>query len=477
VALIRAWEAWFFGPVRLARPALLLRAVLLVLAFDGLLELVGHGARYGVGGFNVAHFRWLDAIQPVPTPALYVGVVTGAAAGALAAALTPGSIPRALLAAVAGLYTWGWAMSMIDSYQHHYFLSLLLVAFVFFPSQRPLDDAGERGCAWGWVLVCAIVAIVYAYTGRVKLEPAWLEGDVLRRVAEGAGIGSGEGPDGTGGPGGWVKHELARMSADARASGGTEAVDLLWRRLGRSVFPVQFLLALAYLVAPLRDRPLPRAARVVVVAVTAIAFPTAVGFHWAADAVLELRIGWFGAYMVALALVAFAPGPWLTQLVEGGRGIVARAAAWSRETVPENGRVLGAGLLGAVGSMGWFVGLGSVDLPGVPWVGVVAGVLAAGVVAGALFRGRTADAGRAGLVAVGVALLVTASLTLGPARYDYWRYAGGDAYRRRDWASAVPAYEKALRYAPASVRGTDAHARRARKLERARRALAADAGR
>ena len=31
------------------------------------------------------------------------------------------------------LYTFSWSMSMLDSYQHHYFVSLVLLCLAFFP--------------------------------------------------------------------------------------------------------------------------------------------------------------------------------------------------------------------------------------------------------------------------------------------------------------------------------------------------------
>src|SRR5690606_28156004 len=63
-------------PVAAVRPYLILKCTLLVVAFDVWLTRISHGGRYGAGGFNVAHFAWLDAIQPEVSPALYVGVCT-----------------------------------------------------------------------------------------------------------------------------------------------------------------------------------------------------------------------------------------------------------------------------------------------------------------------------------------------------------------------------------------------------------------
>jgi hypothetical protein len=498
-----AWERWFFAPVRLARPVLLLRGTLFVLGLDCVVDLAEHGARYGIAGFNVAHFPWIDAIQPTPTPTVYVGVILTVGVACLGAALTPGRIPRSLLAAIAALYNWSWLMSMIDSYQHHYFLGLLLVAFVFFP-QRTLGDHGAFGVAWGWVLACLLVAVVYAYTGRVKLEPGWLSGDVLRRVAARAGVEDGRArPDDDGSALGMAAQDaLARMEARTRAQGGEAAVDRLWARLGSSVFPVQFLLAVAYVVAPLRDRRLPRWGRRVLLTLSGLALASAVAFHWAADAILELSIGWFGAYMIAMALVAFLPGPWLEAVVQAGRrgasAVGARLAplvglgrvglGGSRGGTPADGTpaprtaddpakphpegtagVAAAGVALLLGSLALLLGLGSVDLPGAPQAGIVSGAVVGLVGAYRLARGGVGAAAQGGLIASLAAVIAVAALLLGETRYDYWRFAGGDAFRRESWQEAATAYEKALRYAPADERGTDAWEFRARRLERARK--------
>jgi len=125
------WECYWFGPVAAIRPYLLMKAVLLLLAFDMWLLRISKGARYGVSEFNVAHFPWLDAIQPVPTPELYVGLVLSV--GILALVFTFAGAVRWALVLLALSYTYTWAMGMIDLFQHHYFLSLVLFAFLFFP--------------------------------------------------------------------------------------------------------------------------------------------------------------------------------------------------------------------------------------------------------------------------------------------------------------------------------------------------------
>src|SRR5215510_6447328 len=104
--------------------------------------MIGHAGRYGVDGFNVAHFGWLDALMPTPTAALYVGVLLGTGLLALAAALSGPRRPA--LAALFLLYTFSWSMSMLDSYQHHYFVSSVLLCLVFFPQLRASDVHAPR---------------------------------------------------------------------------------------------------------------------------------------------------------------------------------------------------------------------------------------------------------------------------------------------------------------------------------------------
>ncbi len=139
------FDRYFFGEVAAVRPYLLVKGLLLLLAVDTWVLRTEHGGRYGVGGFNVAHFAWLDAIQPVPTTAFYVGFVLFC--GLLAFVLGTVRTSRAGLAVLTVLYTYSWAMSMLDSYQHHYFISLVLVCMVFFPEVSGSDLFGRPDVA------------------------------------------------------------------------------------------------------------------------------------------------------------------------------------------------------------------------------------------------------------------------------------------------------------------------------------------
>ena len=161
---MRPLERYWFGDVALARPYLLVRLVLALLAFDTWLNLIPEGAKYGVGAFNVAHFELFGGF--VPSSGFYLGVLTFTGVLALSQALYRPH-PIAMVAIAFG-YTLGWSCSLLDSAPHHYLLSLYLWSFSFFPmlSARAAfsrSNEAPRGSAWAYVLFCVTTAIVYFY--------------------------------------------------------------------------------------------------------------------------------------------------------------------------------------------------------------------------------------------------------------------------------------------------------------------------
>jgi hypothetical protein len=138
------WEQHWLDPIAAVRARLLCRGVVLLLAFDAWLLRVPQGSHYGIDGVSVAHWAWLDALQPRPWPGLYVALMLVSGIAALISALAP---PRRwVIGLLACLWTYGWAMSLLDAMQHHYFLSLALLAFVCFPI--PTKASSERALGW-----------------------------------------------------------------------------------------------------------------------------------------------------------------------------------------------------------------------------------------------------------------------------------------------------------------------------------------
>lgn len=337
-ALERLARRTLFIPVAAVRPYLVLKATLLLLAFDVWLTRASYGYRYGMGGFNVAHFAWLDAIQPDVSPAIYVAVVTLTGLLGVVLALAPRA-PRWLIGITFLLHTWSWAMSMLDSYQHHYLLSIVLLALAFFPrltaeeallapsatapepappkkrgkrdakkptapakpsarADRPLLAAVPTVPAWAYVALSASIAIVYAYTAYAKTADEWLTGAALQRVL---GLG----------PGGVVRANGVDRIAAFRELAGALGLrgETFWWFMGHSVVLVQMICAAGYLLAPFRDvaRSLPL--RIFF----GVALATALSFHFGAE-YMELKIGWFSGYMILYAAVFFLPGRWLAVL-------------------------------------------------------------------------------------------------------------------------------------------------------------------
>lgn len=334
-----------FVPVAAVRTYLLLKCTLLILAFDVWLTHVPHGGRYGAGGFNVAHFTWLDAMQPSVSPGLYVGVsvLTGLLCFALALAPRP---PRWLLGLAFALYTWGWAMSMLDSYQHHYLLSLVLLALIFFPrlsaeqalllpepkKSAPEPKKGKRkkakpalaaqvpalrltgrapsAHAWGYVLLTWSIAIVYTYAAFSKTSADWLDGTAMQRVLR-LPAGGEVAPDG------WDPVGPVRALASMVGLEG----ESFWWLMGHSVVIVQLVCAAAYVLAPFRDTARSKALD----AFMWIALFTAVSFHLGAEH-MQLKIGWFSWYMIAFALFTLLPARALATLTRAALPLARRAA-------------------------------------------------------------------------------------------------------------------------------------------------------
>ncbi len=498
-----------FVPVAAVRPYLVLKGTLLLLAFDMWLTRIEHGGRYGAGSFNVAHFAWLDAVQPEVTAGLYVGVsiVTGLLCFALV--LVPAA-PRWLLALTFVLHTWSWAMSMLDSYQHHYLLSLVLLALVFFPrpsaedallapAPPPTDEkkADKRSkkksaeptkqaapllarapltSAWAYVALSVAIAVVYAYTAYSKTDPEWLSGAAFRRVL-------GLPLDGV------VPEGAEDRIGLFRGIAGTFGIEgeSFWWLMGHSVVLVQMICCAGYLLAPFRDVTRHEGVKIFVW----IALATALSFHVGAE-VMDLKIGWFSWYMIGYALVYMLPASVLAPV--------------ARAVLPLSGNPYGlevlalrlaAGLIvlliGAYRDSGLWMGIGAIlllvtpvrwllklftektkselswyaaasalagaialvvagsliDLPGAPASGIIAAcALGAGIVALLVKEGgpRTIHPYGVG-AALGAAAFFVAIL-LSTVRFDFYRNVGGDHRRRGELRAAYVAYVKANRYAP-----------------------------
>lgn len=481
-------EAHFFGGLDPVRPFLLLRATLILLAFDCWIDLIPHGGRYGVGGFNVAHFAVLDLL-PLPTPAIYVGglLVTGVLA--LVMAVRPW---RPGLAALFALYTYGWASSMLDSYQHHYLLSLILFSFAFFPtpsgtallgaperSTRPrrlagvllafgvlevigracevatplssISDAGWMvGVQFGLVLLGGLLLFLDTSEEKGEAGPpltsafAYVSVTVTCAIVYFYTAVTKLDPDWRGGA------ALRRLgSSEAfralERTATSEGLPLLgqlnaeefWAWMARGAIAVQLVSAAGFLAAARQDSMRPSRRWVVMALGLA-----PLSFHVGTER-MGLEIGWFSYYMLMITVVVFGPASALRAVAHALTWPARRMRSTFRSLTEIAGYAWGSVAIGAAAAI---IGLERVDLPGSSAAGIV---LAVALVAVGVRHLRTdqVDAARSFGIGLAVAtLLAVVSLTYSDVRFDYYRYVGGDHRRRGETEEALEAYVKAQRY-------------------------------
>ncbi|MFT3923534.1 MAG: hypothetical protein QM778_13455 [Myxococcales bacterium] len=431
-------EAPFVALYHPARAFLLRRGLYLLLAFDAWLVMLEHGGRYGAGDFNVAHFSWLDALVGVPSPALYVGLLICAGLLSLILTFVRASRPARLL--LAGLYTFSWAISLHDSYQHHYLLSWLLLWAAFVPepaSHELVEDQPAPVRAVGLTLTAFSCAIVYSFTAVSKSSPEWRSGAVLARLI----------PAGKEG----AQNPVAQLRDWASSLLEMPAQRILaWFSL--SLLVLQLVVALAYAVSPGRDQAGVRGPRAWI---CGVGLAAAVAFHLGTELTGVFEIGWFSYYMLWVSCVLLAPSAWLAwptrrlarALLPLGRLLVDEngpAAPWWLYAVALSGLMLACG-----------VGL---DLPGAIVACGATSLWLVAVLAGRHVRSEAGAPERWALSAVVACASLWCALTLTPVRFDFYRRWAGEISRLGQTAQALTLYRKAEKYAPPG-------ASRARQIE------------
>ena len=426
---MKLWNDHFHGPVAAVRPYLLLRCVLLLLGFDVFIAMSPHSAIYGTAGFNVAHFTWLDALQPVPTPGYHLAFLLFS--GLLAITIALGAVHRLLLLLLFVTYTYAWCMSRLDSYTHHYLLSLVLFAFIFFPhfDARELfaphaesdARARPRTSAWGYTLLGTTAGIVFFWCAMAKVDPTWRAGHTLLAM---------------GGPS-KLYQPLEELAAQVGISH-----DLFWRVLSTSVIGLELALAACYLVALRQDR----SNSFLVHAICALGWVLAVALH-VGNEFLDLSIRWFSYHMLIIASVFFLPERVLL--------VVARLGSWPgrrlheiRSRIDHNKsttRTRVAHVLCGVAVAALCFWLGSaVDLPGAVVACGGLGVIAVGWT----MSDRLQEEVPARLMATsGAVVILYLSVSLSTTRETFYARLADDLSLIRRHDAAVEAYTRAERYA------------------------------
>jgi hypothetical protein len=166
---------WFGFEVSWAKLAFGRFVLFGLLALDALVQ-IQHAPRYGAGGFNVAQLPLLDGLGPTRT-AYAVGELLNAWLFTLAAF---GVAARWVIPPAAAIYAWLYFGSQLDSYQHHYLVSLILVCACFVPWQRPRDATpATRVASWALRLILVELAIMYLWAAISKMNAAWIDGRTL----------------------------------------------------------------------------------------------------------------------------------------------------------------------------------------------------------------------------------------------------------------------------------------------------------
>ncbi len=438
--LTDAFWSYFYGPVSRVRVTWLIRILALVFAFDVWFNMLEHGWRYGAEGFNVAHIGWLTQLQPVPDASWYVMLVGIASLTAFGVAV--GHFGRGCLGVVAATFSYSWLMSMLDSYQHHYLLSLLLACGVGMPvmafgADSPEDDAAGEDAddvafdaieAWGYPLMCATLTLVYGFAAFAKMEPGWRTGAVLTELFGGESI--------------WMRDLWMGL-------GGGEAS--FWWGVGLSAVVTQLFLALVYGLAPVAERRggkgwhLLRTAGLV----------AAIGFHASVE-ILEFNIQWFSYYMLAVALISLGPLAPLRWLDWGFARLRETLLTPIREQLASLEATV---VVGFVSGLGVMIALIQLDLPGTTSLAILSSLAVTGTALVSSARGQYATGLRVAVVGMLAGLCAWGSVTYDETRFDFYRYTGGDLQRRLPGAGtteerrrmleqALHAYRKAERYSP-----------------------------
>jgi len=292
--MIERGLSYFFAPIAAIRPYLVEKSVLVLVALDMWCLRLPAANRYDADDFNLSHFAWLDAFGPTPSAGLYIGIAV--LVGFLAIAIAVTELGVWWRVALVVLYSYSWAMSRIDSFQHHYLLSWVLLCLVFFPkmesqqvfggySRKDKAPAKPLIHAWAWVLLSLLLAVVYIFTSMAKLDAVWQSGACLRQLQGAA--------------------EVLQPVESVFASIGYDQATML-RLVALATVVVELFLAACYLLPPIRDESARRSVQLTCLVAWLVAIALHAGFSLAG-----LKIGWFSSYMFVLASAYFLPESWL----------------------------------------------------------------------------------------------------------------------------------------------------------------------
>jgi len=423
---MNAWNRYWYTPLASVRPYLLIKSVLAIFALDLCVLMLRRGHWYGHADFNIAHFRWLDTLQPLPTQTSYNCVLLLTAILALVGIFY--SANRLILVLILTLYTYSWSMSLHDAFQHHYFISLVLFCVACLPNlcANDLSTLTDRNrpepmhVAWSFRLLGVTIAIVYAYAAIAKIDAAWFSGFTLQQFLRPA------------------RFEPI-LQAFAFCGVSEQAV---YRLLAVGTIVIELMLAGTYLIAT--DFQNRSRYRVFYLGMWALALI----FHLGIEIAGIQNIGWFSFYMILLATVFFFPSECFRPLAIGFVRMASwfdRASAWSAGRGA--GPMLAILLIAFVVIIGLFAEGRYLDLPGATYAFGFSALLMIAFAANHLLRARPQSA-YCCLLAWGTAGSVVLVAVVGTTvRLDYYLQLGHDYRHLGQWTAAKDAYQEAADYA------------------------------
>jgi hypothetical protein len=384
---------WFGFEVSWAKLALGRFVLFGLLALDALLQ-IRHAPRYSAGGFNVAQIPLLDGLGP-SRGSYAVCELINAWLFTLAAV---GVATRWVVPPAAAIYAWLYFGSQLDSYQHHYLVSLILLCACFVPWQRPRDATPTtRVATWALRLILVELAIMYLWAAISKMNAAWVDGRTLSTQIIGP-----------------MRHVVDATVGVPLASKLVIVVELT---LAALVWQPRFW---------------------------KIAAPLGIAFH-VGILFSGLEIGLFAWLMIAIYMFVVPDRVWTTLATTGPIAAVRNAFATATRRVD-----------GAAGWFVWMLGatLGTVFamLARFEYAGRVGVLALVAMIAGSGYAIVRAPEARR-LTAIGLAHLAAMTLWLVTDRastvaIDYYRFWGGTSRRLGDLAMAERAYRELVDAAP-----------------------------
>jgi hypothetical protein len=265
-------------------------------------------------------------------------------------------------------------------------------------------------------------AILYLFTAIAKMDSFWMAGYTLSRIA--------------------AQSPFAALVVFAERQGMSASG--IWTFVSGAAVVQELLLAGCYVVAAQRDNLPSRLAS----AICLFGLLLSVSVHAGAEA-MNLQIGWFSFYMIALAFCYFLPLRMIDVLVR----LATWPARWIRKVMVARG--IGAGVhlwrsvLVSLAAAGLLLAVGKdIELPGVfAACATLAGLLVGGA-AWSAFSRRSQGSRSYPLAAAVAALVMWLAISSSNVRWDYYRYLGGDLLRRNELEAALRVYETGERYAP-----------------------------